>query len=52
MYRDIDSPEIVTQHFSRKEIRQAKWFAISGILIIIHCIAYYTFNFIWPEVFD
>ena len=51
-FRDIDNPEIVTQHFSAKEIRQAKWFAISGLIVAIHVIAYYIFNFIWPEVFD
>ena len=52
MFRDIDNPEIVTQHFSAKEIRQAKWFAISGIIIVMHCICNYIFSFIWPDVFD
>ena len=52
MYRDIDRAETVTQYFSKKEIRQAKWFAISGIIIIIHFIAYYIFGYIWPEAFS
>jgi hypothetical protein len=52
MYRDIDSAETITGHFSAKEIRQAKCFAISGLIFIIHGIAYYIFKLIWPEVFD
>jgi hypothetical protein len=51
-FRDIDHPEIVTQHFSAKEIRQAKWFAISIIVLCLHGAAYYIFSFIWPDVFD
>jgi hypothetical protein len=52
MFRDIDNPKIVTQHFSTKEIRQAKWFLISGIAFILHGAAYYIFSLIWPDVFD
>ena len=52
MYRDIDSPEIVTRHFSAKETRQVKWFAISGLIVVIHGIAYYIFRSIWPDVFS
>lgn len=52
MYRDIDGPEIVMQHFSAKETRQVKWFAISGLIVVIHCIAYYIFRSIWPDVFS
>jgi hypothetical protein len=51
-YDDINSPEDITQHFSKKEIRRAKWCAISGILIIIHGIAWCVSKFIWPEMFD
>ncbi len=51
-FRDIKDPSYVTRHFSKKEIRQAKWFAISGLIIIIHCVTYYIFGSIWPEVFD
>lgn len=52
MYRDIDNPEIITHHFSKKEIRQAKWFAISGLMFAIHGVLYYVFRLIWPEVFN
>jgi hypothetical protein len=52
MYRDIDNPKAVTRHFSKKEIRKAKWFAISGLIIVAHGIAYYVFRSIWPELFD
>jgi hypothetical protein len=52
MYRDIDNAETVTRHFSGKEIRQAKWFAIIGFIVTIHVAAYYVFRLIWPEVFD
>lgn len=52
MYRDIDNPEIINRHFSKKEVRKAKWFAISGLIIAIHGIAYFIFRSIWPEVFD
>jgi hypothetical protein len=52
MYRDIDNPKTVTRHFSKKEIRKAKWFAISGLIIVAHGIGYYVFRSIWPEVFD
>ena len=51
-YDDINSAEDVTRHFSKKEIGQVKWFAISGLIVTVHCIAYYIFGFIWPEVFD
>ena len=51
MYRDIESPEFVTQHFSTKELRQAKWFAISGLVFFVHGIAYYVFRSIWPDFF-
>jgi hypothetical protein len=40
MFRDIDNPKIVTQYFSAKEIRQAKWFLFSGIAFFLHGAAY------------
>jgi hypothetical protein len=52
MFRDIGNPEIVTQHFSTQEIRQAKWFLISLLASSIHCAAYFIFSSIWPDVFD
>ena len=51
-YADISSPEDVIRHFSKKEIRKVKWFAISCLIISAHMAAYYIFGFIWPEVFD
>ncbi len=52
VYRDIKEADDVIRHFSNKEIRLAKWFAISGLIFIIHCIAYYCFKSTWPEVFN
>jgi hypothetical protein len=51
-YDDIDSPEDVTRHFSKKEIRKAKRLVICVAIVVIHGIVYYVFRFIWPEVFD
>jgi len=51
-YRDIQNAEDVTKHFSEKEIRRVKWFAINGLILIAHGIAYYIFRSIWPEVFS
>ncbi len=51
-YADISSPEDVIRHFSKKEIRKVKWFAISCLIIAAHMATYYIFGFIWPEVFD
>lgn len=50
-FKDIDSPDFVTRHFSKKEIRQAKWVLASGFLFMGHCVAYFLFLFIWPETF-
>lgn len=52
MYRDIDSAESVTRHFSNKEIRLVKWFGISGIIVISHFIVYYLLKFLCPEVLN
>ena len=51
-YRDIIKADDIVSNFSIKEIRQAKWFAISVLIIIIHGIAYYIFRSIWPDVFS
>ncbi len=51
-FRDIKNADEVIRHFSKKEIRMVKWFAICGLIIAIHGIAYYVFRFIWPEVFS
>jgi hypothetical protein len=52
VFRDIKDPFFVIQHFSKKEIRQAKWFAISCLIVAIHGVAWYLFRSIWPEVFS
>jgi hypothetical protein len=52
MFRDIDNPKNVTQHFSAKEIRKTKWFLISGLSFFLHGAAYLIFRLIWPDAFD
>jgi hypothetical protein len=52
MFRDIKDPSIVTRHFSKKEIRRVKWFAINGLILISHGIAYLVFRSIWPTEFS
>ena len=52
MFRDIEDPERVIQHFSPKEIRRVRWFAICGVILIFHGIGYFIFRSIWPEVFS
>ncbi len=51
VFRDIKSPELITRLFSKKELRLAKLNAIIGIIVIIHAIAFYFFQGIWPDVF-
>ena len=51
-YRDIKDPEYVIKHFSKQEIRWAKWFAISCSIFALHGVTYYVFSFFWPEVFN
>ena len=51
-FRDIKDPYLIIQHFSPKEIRRVKWFAINGIILTSHGIAYLIFRSIWPEAFS
>ena len=51
-FRDIKDPSTVTRHFSQKEIRRVKWFAINGLILISHGIAYLVFRSIWPTEFS
>jgi hypothetical protein len=51
-YDDINTPEEITRHFSGKEIRRVKCFAILGFIVVGHIVAYYMFQLIWPEVFN
>lgn len=52
IYDDIKSPEQVTAHFTKKEIRRVKMFVLCGLITAIHAIAYYVSKFIWPETFS
>jgi hypothetical protein len=51
-FRDIENPYIVIRHFSNREIRWAKWFALSCTILAIHGVAYLIFRSIWPDVFN
>lgn len=51
IFRDIQDPSFVTQHFTKKEIRRVKRYAITGLIVVMHGIAYVIFRFIWPEAF-
>jgi hypothetical protein len=42
---------LVIQHFSKTEIRKAKWGLMSGFILFAHAIAYYILRSIFPEVF-
>lgn len=50
VFRDIDNPDLVIQHFSRKEIRKAKWVLMSGLILFAHGVVYYILSAIWPEI--
>jgi len=52
VFKDINDPNLVVQHFSRKEIRKVKWVLISGFMLFAHGVAYYIFRSIWPETFS
>ncbi len=52
IYEDIESPEQVTRHFSKKEIRRVKRLMKCAVIVGIHAIAYFIFRFIWPETFS
>ena len=52
MFRDIKDPAFVVQHFSRKEVRLIKRYAVIGIILFFHGVAFYIFRAIWPEVFS
>ncbi len=52
IFRDIDNPEIVISHFSKKEIFRVKRVVVIAGIITFHCIAFYIIRYIWPEVYD
>jgi hypothetical protein len=52
VFKDIDDPNLVVQHFSKKEIRRVKWVLISALMFFVHGIVYYIFRYFWPEAFS
>lgn len=50
-YDDIMSPEQVTSHFSKKEIRLVKRVVYVFLLVVIHVAGLYILKVIWPETF-
>lgn len=48
-FSDIDHPEYVTGHFTTKEIRRAKLFFLTGVILFLHGIAYALMMAIYPE---
>jgi hypothetical protein len=52
VFRDVKDTNFVVQHFSSKEIRRVKQFAINGAILVAHGIAFFIFRSIWPEVFS
>lgn len=48
-YDDIKSPEQITSHFSKKEIKLVKRVAYVLLLLALHGIALSSFKVIWPE---
>ena len=51
MFKDIDSPKEVLQHFSAGEIRRVKIVQISGIILFLHVVAFFILKILWPEQF-
>jgi hypothetical protein len=51
MFRDSEGPFFDTQHFSQKEARLVKWFAISCLIAALHGVASLQFRSIWPQIF-
>lgn len=49
-FSDIDQPEYVTDHFTAKEIRRVKLFFLTGVILILHGIAYTLIIALYPEV--
>ncbi len=50
-FEDIDHPEMITNHFSSREIAQIKRHAIAIIIVLLHFLAFSIFMQIWPERF-
>jgi hypothetical protein len=52
VFRDISNPDFVTHHFSQKEIRRIKTYAVCFVAIAIHGVSFLIFRVIWPETFS
>lgn len=52
MYRNIKDTASIIKHFSKKEIRLVKCFAISACIVAVHGVIYYILKFFWPEVLN
>ena len=52
VYRDIRDKEAdyALRHFSNKEIRLVKVFAINVIIFVVSAVCYYYVKFFWPEI--
>ena len=48
---DIENPEQVTSHFSKKEIKQVKRAAYALLLLTLYVVIFKIFEFTWPETF-
>jgi hypothetical protein len=51
MYRDIEDPQTIIRHFSAKEIRLVKCFAISCVIISVHALIFYSVKWFFPAMF-
>jgi hypothetical protein len=51
VFVDIESPELVTRYFSRKEIRMAKWVLVSGLIFFLHGILLVILQIFIPQYF-
>jgi hypothetical protein len=51
VFRDVDNPSKVVNHFSSAELSKVKRSAVGVLIVVLHGIAYYAFKYIWPEIF-
>ena len=51
-FRDIENPEVVTQHFTTNEIWRVKRAMIAVGIVVLHGVIYFVFLAIRPEVFN
>lgn len=50
-FRDIENHRKIIEHFSVKEIREVKFFAICGIIASAHLIAFFLLRLYFPKYF-